>query len=39
MGDAVPCLKEEDKKYYEEFKRVCRFQEPCLPKRRYWMRG
>ncbi len=29
-GDAVPYLKEEDKKYYEEFKRVCRFQEPGL---------
>ncbi len=26
-GDAVPYLKEEDKKYYEGFKRVCRFQE------------
>ena len=30
VGDALPCLKEEDKKYYEEFKRVCRFQEPGL---------
>ena len=30
VGDAVPCLKEEDKKYYEEFKRVCRFREPGL---------
>ena len=30
VGDAVPCLKEEDKKYYEEFRRVCRFQEPGL---------
>jgi para-nitrobenzyl esterase len=30
VGDAVPCLKEEDKKYYEEFKRVCRLQEPGL---------
>ena len=29
-GDAVPYLKEEDKKYYEEFKRVCRTQEPGL---------
>ncbi len=29
-GDAVPYLKEEDKKYYEEFKRVCRIQEPGL---------
>ena len=29
-GDAVPYLKEEDKKYYEEFRRVCRFQEPGL---------
>ncbi len=24
VGDAVPYLKEEDKKYYEEFQRVCR---------------
>ena len=30
VGDAVPYLKEADKKYYEEFKRVCRFQEPGL---------
>ena len=30
VGDAVPYLKEEDKKYYEEFHRVCRFQEPGL---------
>ena len=30
VGDAVPYLKEEDKKYYEEFKRVCRFKEPGL---------
>ncbi len=30
VGDALPYLKEEDKKYYEEFKRVCRFQEPGL---------
>jgi para-nitrobenzyl esterase len=30
VGDAVPYLKEEDKKYYEEFQRVCRFQEPGL---------
>ena len=30
VGDAVPCLKEEDKKYYDEFHRVCRFQEPGL---------
>lgn len=30
VGDAVPYLKEEDKKYYEEFKRVCRDQEPGL---------
>ena len=29
-GDAVPYLKEEDKKYYEEFRRVCRTQEPGL---------
>ena len=29
-GDAVPYLKEEDKKYYEEFRRVCRDQEPGL---------
>ena len=29
-GDAVPYLKEEDKKYYEDFKRVCRIQEPGL---------
>ncbi|MBR6401521.1 MAG: carboxylesterase/lipase family protein [Firmicutes bacterium] len=30
VGDAVPYLKEEDKKYYEEFHRVCRFQEAGL---------
>ena len=30
VGDAVPYLKEEDRKYYEEFRRVCRFQEPGL---------
>ena len=30
VGDAVPYVKEEDKKYYEEFRRVCRFQEPGL---------
>ena len=30
VGDALPYLKEEDRKYYEEFKRVCRFQEPGL---------
>ena len=30
VDDAVPCLKEEDKKYYEEFNRVCRFNEPGL---------
>ena len=30
VGDAVPYLKEEDKKYYEEFNRVCRFKEPGL---------
>lgn len=30
VGDAVPYLKEEDKKYYDEFKRVCRFKEPGL---------
>ena len=30
VGDAVPCLKEEDRKYYEEFNRVCRFKEPGL---------
>ena len=30
VGDAVPFLKEEDKKYYEEFWRVCRDQEPGL---------
>ena len=30
VGDAVPYLKEEDKKYYEEFQRVCRDQEPGL---------
>ena len=30
VGDGVPYLKEEDKKYYEEFQRVCRSQEPGL---------
>ena len=30
VGDALPCLKEEDRKYYEEFRRVCRFREPGL---------
>ena len=30
VGDALPFLKEEDKKYYEEFRRVCRDQEPGL---------
>lgn len=30
VGDAVPYLKEEDKKYYEQFGRVCRTQEPGL---------
>ena len=30
VGDAVPCLKEEDRKYYEEFNRVCRYNEPGL---------
>ena len=30
VDDAVPCLKEEDKKYYEQFRQVCRFQEPGL---------
>ena len=30
VSDAASCLKEEDKKYYEEFKRVCRFKEPGL---------
>jgi len=30
VGAAEPCLKEEDKKYYEEFRRVCRSQEPGL---------
>ncbi len=30
VGDAVPYLKEEDRKYYEEFQQVCRFQEPGL---------
>ena len=30
VGDAVPYLKEEDRKYYEEFNRVCRFKEPGL---------
>ena len=30
VGDAVPYLKEEDRQYYEEFSRVCRFREPGL---------
>ena len=30
VGDAIPYLKEEDKKYYEEFKQVCRYKEPGL---------
>ena len=30
VGDAALCLKEEDKKYYEEFRQVCRSQEPGL---------
>ena len=30
VGDAALCLKEEDKKYYEEFWHVCRNQEPGL---------
>ena len=30
VGAALPYVKEEDKKYYEEFKRVCRFKEPGL---------
>ena len=30
VGDAAQCLKVEDKKYYEEFWRVCRSQEPGL---------
>ena len=30
VGDAASNLKEEDKKYYEEFKRVCRFKESGL---------
>ena len=30
VGDAAQCLKEVDKKYYEEFWRVCRTQEPGL---------
>jgi len=30
VGDAAKYLKEEDKKYYEEFRRVCRTQEPGL---------
>ena len=30
VGDAAQCLMEEDKKYYEEFWRVCRTQEPGL---------
>lgn len=30
VGDAASNLKEEDKNYYEEFKRVCRFKEPGL---------
>ena len=30
VGDAARCLKEADKKYYEEFWQVCRTQEPGL---------
>ena len=30
VGDVLPLLSEEDREYYEEFKRVCRFQEPGL---------
>ena len=30
VGAAEPCLKDEDRKYYEEFFRVCRSQEPGL---------
>ena len=30
VGDAAPYVREEDKKYYDEFRRVCRFQEPGL---------
>ncbi len=30
VGDAVPYLSEEDRKYYDEFWRVCTFQEPGL---------
>ena len=30
VGDAALCLKEEDRKYYEEFQRVCRTPEPGL---------
>ena len=30
VGDAALCLKEDDKKYYEEFGRVCRTPEPGL---------
>ena len=30
VGDGLPYLKEEDRKYYEEFQRVCRFREPGL---------
>ena len=30
VGDAVPYVKEADMKYYKEFQRVCRFQEPGL---------
>ena len=30
VGDAALCLKEDDKKYYREFWRVCRTQEPGL---------
>ena len=30
VGDAAQCLKEEDRKYYEEFWRVCRSREPGL---------
>ncbi len=30
VGDAVPYIKKEDKRYYEEFRRVCRTPEPGL---------
>ncbi len=30
VGDAAMCLKEEDKKYFEEFRQVCRTPEPGL---------